>query len=153
MDVQSVIALLRDLLHLDVDAIHAYDQASKNIDVASVRAELERFKADHERHVTDLTSAIVRLGGEPPAVRRDFKGFFIEGMTALRAAMGTEQSLRAMQMNERLTNREYDRARKQVLPAEIDEMIARHAEDEHRHLAFIDDAIARRVWDTRVRHA
>jgi rubrerythrin len=147
MDVKAVIALLRDLVHLDVDAIHAYDQAIKNIDVSYVRAELERFKADHERHVSDLTGAIVALGGEPPVIRRDFKGFFIEGMTALRSAMGTEQSLKAMLTNEKLTNREYDKASKMSLPPEVDAVLRRNSDDEKRHLRYIEDAIARRVWE------
>lgn len=153
MDTQAVIGLMRDLVHLDVDAIHAYDQAIKNIDVPSVRAELERFKADHERHVTDLSAAITEQGGEAPAIRRDFKGFFIEGMTALRAAMGTEQSLKAMAMNERLTNREYDKAIKMALPPSVDALIRRNQSDEKRHLQYIEDAIARRVWEQFPKHA
>ena len=152
MDTKAVIALLRDLVHLDVDAIHAYDQAIKNIDVDAVRAQLERFKADHERHVTELSAAIVDLGGTAPQVRRDFKGFFIEGMTALRSAMGTEQSLRAMQTNEKLTNNQYDKASKMALPAHVDALIRRNLDDERRHLAYIEDAIARRAWE-QVRHA
>ncbi len=153
MDIQAVIALMRDLVHLDVDAIHAYDQAIKNIDVPSVRTELERFKADHERHVTDLSAAITELGGESPAIRRDFKGFFIEGMTALRAAMGTEQSLKAMAVNERLTNREYDKAASMALPPSIDALIRRNQSDEKRHLQYIEDAITRRVWEQMPKHA
>lgn len=153
MDTQAVIGLMRDLVHLDVDAIHAYDQAIKNIDVPSVRGELERFKADHERHVTDLSAAITEHGGEAPAIRRDFKGFFIEGMTALRAAMGTEQSLKAMAMNERLTNREYDKAANMALPPSVDALIRRNQSDEKRHLQYIEDAIARRVWEQMPKHA
>ncbi|AKF10612.1 DUF2383 domain-containing protein [Sandaracinus amylolyticus] len=152
METNAVIALLRDLVHLDVDAIHAYDQAIKNIDVEPVRAELERFKGDHERHVTELTTAILDLGGTAPVIRRDLKGLFIEGMTALRAAMGTEQSLRAMQTNEKLTNKEYDKAAKMALPARVDELVRRNYDDERRHLEYIEDAIARRVWE-QVRHA
>lgn len=152
MDTKAVIALLRDLVHLDVDAIHAYEQAIKNIDVDHVRAQLERFKGDHERHITELSAAIVDLGGAAPTIRRDFKGFFIEGMTALRAAMGTEQSLRAMQTNEKLTNNQYDKASKMALPAHVDALIRRNLDDERRHLSYIEDAIARRAWE-QVRHA
>ena len=152
MDTNAVIALLRDLVHLDVDAIHAYDQAIKNIDVEPVRVQLERFKGEHERHVAELTTAILDLGGTAPVIRRDLKGLFIEGMTALRAAMGTEQSLRAMQTNEKLTNKEYDKAAKMALPARVDELVRRNFDDERRHLEYIEDAIARRVWE-QVRHA
>lgn len=153
MDTKAVVALMRDLVHLDVDAIHAYDQAIKNIDGATVRSELERFKADHERHVSDLSAAIVALGGEPPAIRRDVKGIFIEGVTALRAAMGTEQSLKAMLTNEKLTNREYEKATKMALTADIDALIRRHREDERRHIQYVEDAIARRVWEQAPKHA
>ena len=152
MDTKAVIALMRDLVHLDVDAIHAYDQALKNIDVAHIRSQLERAKADHERHISELSAAIVDLGGTAPVIRRDMKGLLIEGMTALRSAMGTEQSLRAMQTNEKLTNRQYEKAAKMALPAHVDALVRRNLEDERRHLAYIEDAIARRVWE-QVRHA
>jgi rubrerythrin len=152
MDVQAVVALMRDLVHLDVDAIHAYEQAIKAVDVAHVRAELERFEADHQRHVRELHAAIVDLGAQVPVLRRDFKGFFIEGMTALRAAMGTEQSLRAMMTNEKLTSREYDKAAAMTLPPAIDALIRAHADDERRHRQYLEDVIARRVWE-QVRYA
>lgn len=152
MDTKAVIALLRDLVHLDVDAIHAYDQAIKNVDVAHVRTQLERFKDEHERHVSELSAAIVDLGGTAPIIRRDVKGLFIEGMTALRSAMGTEQSLRAMHTNEKLTNHQYDKAAKMALPAHVDALVRRNLEDERRHLAYIEDAIARRAWE-QVHHA
>ncbi len=118
-----------------------------------VRVELERFRRDHEHHVTELSAAIVDLGGEAPSIRRDLKGFFIQGMTALRAAMGTEQSLKAMVTNEKLTNREYDRAAKMHLPPEIEALIRRNQGDERHHLEAIEDAIARRVWEPTSKHA
>lgn len=152
MNEKAAAALLRDLVHLDLDAIHAYGQAIKSVDIAHASAELDRCQADHERHVVDLSAAILDLGAEAPVLRRDVKGLVIEGLTALRASIGTEQSLRAMRANERLTNREYDKAMRMVLPPWIATLIERHREDERRHLAYLEDAIARRVWAI-ARHA
>ena len=149
MDTKAVIALMRDLVHLDVDAIHAYDQALKNIDVAHIRSQLERAKADHERHISELSAAIVDLGGTAPVIRRDMKGLLIEGMTALRSAMGTEQSLRAMQTNEKLTNKTYQEALDdRALPDDVREVVLKNRADEARHLDWINKALDQRLWES-----
>ena len=147
LESKKVIKVLSDLLHLDVDAIHAYDQAIDNIDVRDIRMRLEEFKGDHERHVTDLSAAIQRHGGEPPKRGRDLKGFFLEGFTAIRSATGTQGALKAMRGNEQLTNRRYEDAMKADLPAEDKDLVRQNLEDERRHLAYIEQVLREKLWE------
>jgi hypothetical protein len=83
------------------------------------------------------------LGGEPVELGRDLKGVLLEGLTALRSVTGTLGALRAMKMNEKLTNHAYERTLEMTLPAGAREVVLRNREDERRHLTAIEVHIAR----------
>lgn len=139
---------LSSLAQLDIDAIHAYRQAIKEIDVVEIRDNLTRFQQDHENHVRSLNEIIVRLGAEPPVFKPDFKGFIIEGFTALRSKMGIEGALKVMRGNEKLTNATYDKALSWDLPQDVRLVVEKNRDDERRHLAFIENALNQRTWES-----
>lgn len=141
MDNQDIIKKLESLRQLDFDAVQAYSQAIEKIDVMSIRTELERFRGDHERHITDLATAIQRLGGQPEELGRDVKGVLIEGMTMLRSVTGTKGALKAMKTNEKLTNKSYEEALESDLPIDVQDVVLRNRQDEARHLEFIEAAL------------
>lgn len=150
MSDKDVIQTLNELIQLDFDATKIYDQALEHVDDPIVREDLELFRADHERHIVELTRAVEELGGEVEEVSRDIKGVLLEGMTKLRSATGTLGALRAMRMNEKLTNRSYDKAAGKELPAEALDIVTRGLEDERRHLAAIEAHIDRYGQDREV---
>jgi uncharacterized protein (TIGR02284 family) len=143
MSDKDVIQTLNELIQLDFDATKIYDQAIERADDPNVREDLEEFRADHERHIAELTRVVEDLGGEVEEVSRDIKGVLLEGMTKLRSATGTLGALRAMRMNEKLTNRTYDKAAGKELPPEAFDVVTRGLEDERRHLAAIEAHIDR----------
>lgn len=143
---------LKDLAQLDIDAIRAYQQAIDNIDDFTIKSRLTEFQQDHRRHVTDLTPFVIRFGDKPPADKPDMKGFLIQGMTAIRSKMGTEQALKAMQSNERLTNRNYGQAVSMPWPADVQLVVQRCADDERRHLEYIDLTLRTRPWESSGAH-
>jgi uncharacterized protein (TIGR02284 family) len=140
---ESAIELLNDLIQLDYDAVQAYKQAIEKIDDVSARVDLEVFQADHERHIADLSRTVRMMGGEPEEAGRDLKGVLLEGLTALRSVTGTLGALRAMRMNEKLTNRSYERALEAKLPVAARDVVLRNREDERRHLSAIETHIER----------
>lgn len=142
MDRDDAIDKLGDLLKLDVDAANAYDEAIEKIDEQDIRMQLGRYRDDHRRHVSELTGLIREMGGEAPEPDRDFKGVLIEGMTQLRSAMGTDQALKAMRQNEKLTNRMYEDAMGWEVSTDAHEFIRRGYEDERKHLAYIEQALS-----------
>jgi len=143
----NVVNTLSMLAQLDMDAVHAYGKAIARTGVQNVQEDLLIFQREHEKHAILLCETILNLGATPPSYGRDLKGLVMEGITALRSATGTEGALKAMRMNEILTNRAYDNALKQDLPLPIREILMRHKDDESRHLRVIEAAIARRVWE------
>ncbi|MBS1118123.1 MAG: hypothetical protein H6Q90_351 [Deltaproteobacteria bacterium] len=146
-DHRDAIDMLNDLIQLDYDAIQTYEQALKRIDDQDrdVRRDLESFRLDHERHVLELTTLITGMRGIARDVGRDMKGVVLEGMTALRSVTGTFGALKAMRMNEKLTNRTYEKASKAGLPMLAVEIVTRNLADERRHLTAIEMHIDRLV--------
>lgn len=149
MDTKEIVKNLNSLIQLDIDAYMAYGEAIKEVDVSEVKERLVEFRADHERHVKDLSNEVRALNGNPPDFSPDFKGFFIQGFTSVTSKGGTEAALRAMQGNEKLTNATYSKAAKWGMPANIMRIIEVNYSDEQTHLAYIEDALDRRLWESK----
>jgi len=143
----TVATHLSNLVQLDIDAIYAYEQAIEHIDVLRVQKQLRIFQGDHERHVVELSNYLRGMGEIPPERERDFKGFLIEGFTALRSLTGTEGALKAMVSNEETTTQHYRQALAMDLPAEARILIEHNYGDERQHLAYVKEALASRVWE------
>lgn len=146
MNPSQMIEKLNDLIHLDFDAVGAYQASIDRIDVESIRMRLTEFQNDHRRHIQDLSAAVQRLGGQP-AKRPDAKGFVLKGFTAITSMMGNEAALRAMQGNEKLTNTSYANSLKEAWPEDIRNLLEANYRDEQRHLAYIEDALRNRIWE------
>jgi hypothetical protein len=144
---QEIAAELAALVRLDVDAVLAYDRAIAAIGEGAVARELAAFKLDHQRHVLELSRALLDMGVSPPEAKPDLKGSILGGVTALRARLGTEQALQAMRANEQLTTSSYARALAKPFPDDVLEIVRRGDADERRHLAWIERAIDTRVWE------
>ncbi len=141
MNRDEILDNLQKLVQLDVDATHAYDQAIKNVKEQPIKDKLIQFQADHRRHIDLLSAKVLELGGTPPELISDFKGFIITGFTALRSLTGTKGALEAMETNERLTTSKYEEACKKDFPVDISTILQSNLSDEQRHLSFIREAI------------
>ena len=142
----SSIGTLQDLLHLDMDAIKAYDQAIKACEHENVSSQLRLFRSDHERHVRNLSQELTKLGEKPDA-RTDVKGFFIEKFTAI-TSIGTRSALMSMMGNETLTNARYKSALDlQDIPESAKSVIRSNYADEQRHLEWIRNALDQKIWE------
>lgn len=142
----QVIEECNDLIRFDFDAIGAYDQAIDAIHEANISGKLAEFRGDHQRHVTELTAAVRKLGGEP-AEAPGARGFIRKTMTKVAGMIGTEASLRAMKSNEEVLNKQYASRSNMEFPADVLEIIQRNYRDEQRHLAFIEQALSSRLWE------
>jgi rubrerythrin len=141
----KVIDVMNDKIQLDLDAMVAYDKAIEACDNSEVKAALAEFRSDHVRHVQDLSEAVLRAGAEPQRTR-DLKGFVIQGFTEI-VSHGDRSALMAMRGNEELTNRLYEAALKRDLTPDVRALLEKNLADERRHLAWIKDALDRRIWE------
>jgi rubrerythrin len=149
---EEIVSELKSLIQLDIDAIRAYDQAMGNIEPSDVKARLTEFRRDHERHISALSPEVGRFGGTPPPNRPDVKGFVIQGFTAIRSMTGAEGALKAMQSNEKLTNRTYGKAVAMAFPPDLMTLLRSCADDERRHLEYIEQTLRLRPWEATGAH-
>lgn len=142
MDADKLQDKLNNLMHLDVDAVRAYEEAIDRIHEEPVRLQLANYMRDHQRHVNQLRLLVTAIGREPEEERPDFKGMLIEGMTKMRSAISDEQALKAMRQNEIVTNRAYSEATTWDVPDDIHEVLMQGYRDEQAHLAYIEDRLS-----------
>lgn len=147
MDEKESAEKLNSLIQLDIDAVHAYDQAIENIDVTAIRNQLTEYRDDHNDHIKQLSMEVRALGKEPPEYSPDFKGYLIKGFTSLRSMTGTEGSLKAMQTNEHLTNKNYSEAVNWQLPESARQIVEKNYSDERIHLEYIENILKSRIWE------
>jgi hypothetical protein len=146
----ALIQKLESLIHLNVDAYHAYRLAARHVTPQLVREQLRRFQREHERHVLQLSVELERLGATPPAFSVDLRGVLMEGMTALWSATGVEGALRAMRRTEQIMGRAYD----DVIRSEVARhfsptvrgVLREHDGDEAQHGRYLDDVLDTRIW-------
>lgn len=150
---EEMLGYLETLLESDIDALHAYDRLLQETPLASARAQISRCRAEHQRHA-DAWSALIReLGGAPPAITREWSGFYQADFAIARSQTGTEGALRAMQNNEKLTNALYALATEWDLAAGPAALVGRYLEDERRHLHALQEILGERAWEKSDWHA
>jgi len=141
-DPAALAARLNDLLQLDHDAIQAYDLAITLLRSERHKDTLRRFRADHERHVSELTSLIQALDAVPVQLPHLQTGPFKLGMQALGGAAGALGGgdgavLLAFKANERQTRDKYRRVADLAdLPPGLSNIVRRAAADEATHYAW-----------------
>jgi rubrerythrin len=137
METKDLIEALSLLMQVDIDALHSYRQALDEIEDKIIRDRLQGFMAEHQHHIDHLADQIRAMDGQPPSLSKDFKGFVIEGFTALRSSAGTIGALKALKTTETLTNRHYANAVSLDFPAELKQKLRKHFTDEKIHLDYI----------------
>lgn len=126
------------LLELDYDAIEAYRAAIDRLSDEADKAQLRSFMADHQRHVSELTPIVTRLGGKP-AMGPDVKQWLAKGKVVILGLAGDNAVLLAMKTNEEDTNTAYERMLgRDDVTADIRPVLERNLADERRHKAWIE---------------
>lgn len=137
MKEKELIAALSSLVQLDIDAVHAYNQAVREIDDPIIRDRLLKFQKEHRNHIDSLSRQIEALGGQPPDHTQDFKGYVIEAFTAIQSIAGLKGALKAIKTTEEITNRYYGEVVSWEAPAEVKELLRTYFSDEKIHLDYI----------------
>ena len=133
----ELVAELNDLLQLDHDAVQAYTLAIRSLDNESYKETLRQFRGDHERHIDELTQLIRAHGGMPIQLPHLPTGAFKLAVQAV-AAVGSDRAvLTAFKANERQVRDKYRRAAQAAHTADVTTVLARAADDESRHYAWV----------------
>lgn len=137
----KLVSELNDLLQLDHDAVQAYTIAIENLENESARSTLMEFRADHERHITDLTRVIRQHDGIPLELAHIPTGAFKAAVQRIGAAGNDRSILLAFKANEGQAMEKYRRAARNGHPAEVTELLERNAADEERHYSWVTEML------------
>ena len=142
MERKEVIELLNDLIQLDVDAVEAYGQVIRHLEYDDIAKRLIDFQDDHKKHIMTLSAMVQRLDGKPVKASPDFKGYLMEGFTAIMSISGSIGAIEAMKANEVLTNRKYRQAAACDLPEEVMELVKSNLSQEQWHLRYVEEVLS-----------
>lgn len=133
--------LIRNFLILEHDAIAAYTATIERLEDPAHRAKISEFRADHERHVSELMTMGARHGAETPT-EGDMKEMLTTGKVKIAGLVGGDSAvLKAMSSNENDTISAYESGTaNSVIPAGDRPMFERAAADERRHKSYMDAA-------------
>lgn len=136
----SFASLVEDLLLLEHDAIAAYEQTIDKLERADFKQQIAAFKADHDRHVQELTAMAQQVGATAQR-DGDMKQMLTTGKIKLASLMGDRTILAAMRTNEEDTVTAYDRASRFAdLPTDARTVFERAHQDELRHREWMSAA-------------
>jgi hypothetical protein len=141
-------ALLREIagtVRLELSIVEAYDVAIREIGLPGPADQLAQFRNEHLAHIQDLIGGIRPLarrlaGPVQDALRREHPNF-----QGLRATDGTERALQELRAREAQMKRAWE-AITLPLPRSWDVHVRRFCEDEERHVRFLENLLANRVW-------
>ena len=137
MNDKNLIEAMSNLVQLDIDAVHAYDQAVREIDDKIIRDRLLKFQYEHRNHISGLSKQIENLGGQAPERSQDLKGYVIEAFAAIRSFTGLKGALNAMKTTEEITNRYYGEVVSWEAPPDVKEVLRTYFSEEKIHLDYI----------------
>ena len=143
---EKMVEALSELIRLDYDAIGEYTTAIADVVEEDIRDPLARFREDHERHVTVLSTLVRDLGGTPPE-SPDLKGLLRRTMTKVAGLSGTKGTLEAMKSNEGAVAETYSHHLAMAWPPATRRIIESNYADERRHLAWVENTLSLRTWD------
>jgi hypothetical protein len=139
MENNNLIKELKELVQVDIDTVHTYNLVLDEISDEIVRSRLTAFRDSHINHIADISEEILSLGGEPPKLTKDFKGYVIEAFAFLRKAVGMKSALKALKTAENITCRYYGRMVSEETPSTLKDRLRKQFSDKKNHLEYINN--------------
>ena len=142
---RSLLSDLVGLVRLEMAVVEAYDEAIRQVGLPGPADQLAQFRNEHAKHILDLLDGIVPLARKlGPRIRETLRPS--HGFQGLRASDGTERALQELRAREVQTSRSWKALPIDRLPESWRALPQRFREDESRHLRFLEQMLASRVW-------
>jgi uncharacterized protein (TIGR02284 family) len=119
LSLKDTIKELQALVQHEIDYSFILSQAISSIKDASLKGKLSSFKEDTEGHIRELSDMTRKLGGEPPAYSRDFKGLVMQGYTVIRGLTSDTGVMKALHTNNKIILNAYERAKNLSIPLNL----------------------------------
>lgn len=140
MEKSNIVEKLNDLIEMDYDAISAYQAAIERLENPHYRDQLNVFMQDHENHIAVLSQIVCQEGGAPPD-KGDLKKILTNGSVHIAQLAGDDGILKAMQLNEVMTNNLYEENVEEAFPEPVNSILQDHLADERRHKEWLETTL------------
>ncbi len=134
---------LKNLVELEYDTVEAYKVAIDQLKTPKFKDKLSEFKADHQRHIDELTRYLQKNNKDYPTGPDNTKQWLVKGKVALGEIVNNDKGiLFAMSSNEVDTNTVYERmVAHDNIPNDIKQMMHDFLLDEKWHKAWIEEKL------------
>jgi ferritin-like protein len=139
MDRNDLLKKLQELAQVDIDTVHTYNRVLDEISDEIVHSRLTEFRDNHINHLTAIMEEIQSIGGEPPKLTKDFKGYVIEAFAVLSTAAGMKSALKVLKAAETISYEYYGQIISENVPDKLKERLRKYFSDEKIHLEYIDN--------------
>jgi len=137
----KLISRLYQLAQLDIQALHACEEANKKIDNVRIFNNVNEIRNIHIKNIHSLSAEIKRLGGRPPLNSKN-NSSSLEGFVSLQNVNNMSSILKAIKANENLISKSYEAVlNEKELPVNIRTVLKRCYRYEKMHLRYINDVI------------
>ena len=137
MSVDDIAKELYALTQYSIDGVFILSQASESLSNNALKAKILTFRDEAEEHMKELSALVEQYGRTPPSYTRDFKGFFMQGYTALRGMMSNKGVMEALHGNFKIIINAYEKALKMQLPEEVKEKVRSILESKRKQDAYV----------------
>lgn len=139
MEMQEIAQKLSSFHAMNQGAVKAYEEAESKIQDQNIKAQLDRFKRDHEHHVQEIAQWFQTSGQQQMQPSAEFKNFDQVVLQTFKAAQSQEQIMQCMHVAEAFVNAEYGECLQTILPQEVKQMLQQQLQIEHRHLQAVEE--------------
>ena len=137
---------LHSLAQLDRDAVAVYGDALAQVTDDDVKTHFTEFRDEHQHHITEISSAIMRLNGTAMDIKVDAMGMVAEWVVSFRSMMGEKGPLHAMHSAEKYHNSRYKEAAVwSVDDAALSSLLQMFYGEEQGHLKYIEQKLSVKV--------
>lgn len=131
---------LKDLVELEFDTVEAYEAAIDRLKDPEYKITLGQFRDDHKRHISELTSLLIKHDIDPPLGHNMNKHWITIGKVMIANLTGGDKAiLLAIKANKMDTNITYERMKERSdVWNDAKDIIDCGLQDEQRHQKWLE---------------
>jgi uncharacterized protein (TIGR02284 family) len=140
-NIEDTAKTLQELTQYEIDGSFIVSQAIDSINNNEIKSSLSTIKQECELNIKELASIINEFGEKAPEYSKDFKGYFMQGYTALRGMTSDQGVLKALHTNIQMLLKAFEKVLNSDIPDNIKSKIRRIYEIDRHHLQYVASRI------------
>ena len=136
---KTLVEMINELIEVNRDAVTGYMRAAEAIESASLTAQMNQFARQHDKCITDLSTLVISLSGEPASERtatgQPNRAWVTIGTIADEGQR--EAILKECEYGERIVIQAYENALQNPMPENVTKVIREQYETLKKALDYV----------------